>query len=277
MLKSEFLFAFIYLFGLIFFVNSTHAQNEKIGKKIEKKSIILKDHDTLSVNIQIDQDHSGSEGLIEKPTTGDLSFEANLNITGATTLSLSHLFDGIKARYFFMDNSALRVHINFQTRSNNYSTSQNSSGQYGEISQTYTSFGLGLGMELHKDVSLKMKRLSPYVGADLMFEAKSSSEEWINYDGIAYSLGKNIYYSGAWANGQYPGGIMLGLRFVTGFDYYIYHRLLVGIELGYGFQYKINATVDRVESGTIKRTINGGSQFLLGSTIVPGIRIGYVF
>ena len=269
-MKNELVSALVCFIGLLICFNLSYAQNRK-------KDFILKDHDTISVHIQTHQADPKQDVIIKKASTGDISLEANLNVTGAATVSLSHLFDGIKIRYFLGENSALRAHFNFQTRSNNTSSPQNATGQFGEISQSYTTFGLGFGIEFHKDISSKAQRFSPYFGADLILEAKSSSEVWTNYDGSVYSPGKNVDYSGAWANGQNPGGSMFGLRLVTGFDYYIYHHLFVGIEFAYGFQYKINASIDRVESGTIKRTINSGSQFSLGTSVTPGLRIGYLF
>ncbi|MFM8244092.1 MAG: hypothetical protein ACKN86_14910, partial [Crocinitomicaceae bacterium] len=70
-------------------------------------------------------------------------------------------------------------------------------------------------------------KLSPYVGADLVYGMGNNSAKWDKYDGFGYNADVT-------ATVKNPSS-MFGLNLVAGTDYYFAENFYFGLELGLGF------------------------------------------
>jgi hypothetical protein len=219
------------------------------------------------------------KGTFEKPVAGTILIESSLspNIVGGTLFSLNDMFlqnlsDGLnedavtgdggpsrpkvtlpmlKGRYFIADNMAIRGLFNLAWGSN----SEDNDGKVAKVSET--GFAISAGVEKHFTGA---ERLSTYVGADLLIGMSQISSSFEDDGKTEFS----------------NSGFGIGLRGITGFDYYFIPKVYLGMEVGYGLSYNsygvVKASGDGLSDG--KAT---SSSFGLSPFISPALRLGFRF
>lgn len=223
-----------------------------------------------------------------KAVGGNFSTELNINPFKGE-LSLNNALNQIKVRYFIADNLALRVAFNV----NSTKKSNDKSNVYGANPTSFsevlksTTLGLNVGFEKHFKGT---KRLSPYLGAEMGVASKRSSQD-------TKSGTSELNVKGGWwttqyidfGNGGYYPQINLieraytqfGLNAIGGFDYYVARHFYVGYEFAFGFTSTKYKDVEVTKKGTDLPTINDDDvkqkDFILGATVINGVRIGFVF
>ena len=212
-----------------------------------------------------------SDGL--KPKQGKVTTEFGL--TGGILNSDFTLNEGtgnlLKFRYFVKDKLALRLgaNIGINNRTENFYT--NVSSKEGFLKTVNSAVLINLGIEKHFDGT---RRLSPFVGADILFGMNTLSRETENSDGNRFVDNLMITETG-------PSSFGMGLRGVIGADYYIAKHVFIGVEAGLGLMYakagEIKTTVTLNNSTTVNTRNSEGSNFNLGANMVSGVRIGFVF
>jgi outer membrane protein W len=161
----------------------------------------------------------------QKPTAENpFSIEGQMSYN---TSSLSFNAPSLRMRYFIADDLAARISLsinNSTTKDYYYELPDNGGAEGTEINKTsYTT--ISLGAEKHFGGT---DRLSPYVGADLVYGMGNSSAKWDKFDGSGY----NADFT---ASAKNPSS-MIGLNLVAGTDYYFAENFYLGLELGLGFQ-----------------------------------------
>src|SRR5688572_13378152 len=106
------------------------------------------------------QNTASGEGGI-KPASGDITMEANVNLLNGN-VNLSNSLNQIRGRYFLSDDMAFRLGTNIRYRSDDPEVN---------IKTSTFEFSLAPGIEKH---FAGTNRLSPYIGADLLFGFKRS-------------------------------------------------------------------------------------------------------
>ncbi|WP_207434117.1 outer membrane beta-barrel protein [Sabulibacter ruber] len=200
---------------------------------------------------------SAQDGGGIKPAAGEVTGEVQLNLTGTNTVGLG--LNQLRGRYFLAPNTAIRASFILDVQNDT---------EDDDFSRTSTLFVLAPGIEKH---FAGTERLSPYVGAELSFTKFSANEEGDNYeiDGAWSNGGNNI------TNRNYFG---FGLGAVAGADYYFARHVYLGVEFGFGLQYRKEGDVEiNPESGP-NTTIDGeGGSLRLRPTVNSGLRLGFVF
>lgn len=225
-----------------------------------------------------------------KARGGRLATELNVNPFQGS-LSLNNAINQIKFRYFASDGLALRLAFTATNVRNEVSRSVPFTQNPFLFEQTRksTTTGVNLGLEKHFQGT---RRLSPYVGAEVVFTNKSSSDD-IKTDFT------NTRVRGAWQNVlSSPGGPMstdyvergftrYGFNAISGFDFYMARHFY----LGYEFTFSVASTkykdieVNTLYTGNPPPINPGGNNnlkndeksFSAGPALLNGIRIGYVF
>lgn len=219
------------------------------------------------------------KGTFEKPVAGTFLIESSLspNVVGGTLFSLNDMFlqrlsnglnegevilDGgpsrpkvtlpmLKGRYFIADNMAIRGMFNLAWGSN----SEESDGDVAKVSEM--GFAISGGIEKHFTGA---ERLSTYVGADLLIGMSRISSSYEGPGKIELS----------------NSGFGIGLRGLTGFDYYFIPKVYLGMELGYGLSYN-NYGVVKATGGGLSDGKDKSSNFELSPFISPSLRLGFRF
>jgi hypothetical protein len=238
-----------------------------------KKLFVIASLQTLSLGLfaQI----KNEKGTFEKPKQRAIIFEMNLapNITGGGMFSLNdpflqNLYDGLnkeamvkvsgltnnlkmylpmmKVRYFYKDNIVLRAQANLI-----YSTAKRISGTKNENAAT-GSFALAIGAEKH---SVGAERLASYYGADVLIGFSNLNASNDNTKENASQTGFGI-----------------GIRAVTGFEYYFIPKVYLGTEFGFGLGLNNYGTV-KTETGDTQQS---SSDFALTPFINPVLRLGFI-
>jgi len=213
----------------------------------------------------------GNDGFTEyKPTKGSVTTEAGL-VGGIlnSEFSLNNGAGMLRGRYFLKNDLAIRVGLNLgfdNERTNVYGNGSNE-GHYTEANSTFL---LNAGIEKHFKGT---KRLSPYVGGDILVGTVGYKGKTENSDGTDYEANLNIT--------QKSSNFTLGLRGVVGADYYIAPKVFIGGEVGLGFTktWDGKSTLEINNNGNTTKTDvkSQGSAFSFGPSIVTGVRIGFVF
>ncbi|MDB5273702.1 MAG: hypothetical protein JWO58_2069 [Chitinophagaceae bacterium] len=240
----------------------------------------------VSANAQIKND----KGTFTKPVAGNLLIELQVspNVIGGGQFNLNdpflqNLTNGLdtagintaaagntqsfsslktnvspmlKGRYFLSDNSALRLQVGFITASR---TSKDKVGNNSTTSKvSRNGIAIAIGYEKHFSGA---ERLSTYAGADLLLGIAGSK--------ASYNDGNNTF-----SGKQSTFGI--GLRAVTGFDYYIIPKVYLGAELGLGISYDTYGVIKQSGPGTSNGNAKS-SDFAITPFVVPAFRLGYNF
>ncbi len=187
------------------------------------------------------------------------------------TASLSFNAPSMRMRYFFADDMAARVSLSIQNSSTKdfyYELPNNAGGVGTEINKTSMTM-ISLGAEKH---FAGTDKLSPYIGADLVYGMGGSSANWDKFDGSNYDATVT-------ATVKNPSS-MLGLNLVAGTDYYFAENFYLGLELGLGF----SSTTEK--AGETVVTAGGTSTTILspeakssnfGNNFIGNFRLGWRF
>ena len=211
-----------------------------------------------------------SSSLFAQKPTGDnpFSLEGQLSYN---TASLSFDAPSLRMRYFIMDDLAARVSLsinNASTKDYYYELADNAGGEGTEINKTSLTM-ISLGAEKH---FAGTEKLSPYVGADLVFGMGNTSAKWDKFDGLGY----NADFKAA---AKAPIS-MFGINLVAGTDYYFAENFYVGLELGLGFQ-SVTEKAGEFEFTTAGNTTTTLSEptksSSFGNNFIGNARIGWRF
>ncbi len=185
-----------------------------------------------------------------KASAGNLTLEGNFAPFGGNPFSS----DFIRARKFVSDYSAFRLGVGAFVTSNNPTA---------HSSHITTGFTLAPGIEKHFEGT---DRLSPYVGAELVFANRSERREDHNPINNTTVITRNPSENG-W--------FRFGANVLAGADFYFSKHVYIGAELGYGMSfYNIKNTEIEGPSGT--NITERGSSFGLGNNLNGRLRLGFV-
>lgn len=200
-----------------------------------------------------------------KPQAGSVT--TDFGLYGGISDSELDLNEGIlRFRYFAKENLAYRLGFGAGVY-NNVDKVYGADGEEGSRTYTDNSLTINLGIEKH---FAGTNRLSPYVGADLLFGTSKETTKDENYLNGAYSATNNTEFKG-------PGDISFGLRGVIGADYYIAKHLFLGAEAGLGLTYTVEGKQKTDINGVTTEYKSAGNSLNLGQGLVTAIRIGFVF
>lgn len=234
-----------------------------------------------------------SETSFLKPVKTNLAAELSINPFNGS-LNLNNALNQIKVRKFISDNYALRIGFNANKISNNQETGNpyGTNPTINKSERNSTTLGLNLGFERHFKGT---KKLSPYIGADLVLADKSSKQETTNGQVVST-------LEGAWATSSYttiydsngnphivqtqqPSELayfQYGVKLVSGFDFYISRHFFLGAEINIGFTQTNYKDIKYTQTGTTgnpsqNTNIDQKNQsFNIGTNVYNGIRLGYV-
>ncbi len=203
--------------------------------------------------------------------------EVNVNLLNGN-ISLNSSLNQIKIRKFVSSSLAYRLAFNFKNI--NQSSESNLTNPYYSIKTSYKrqtfENNINLGFEKHYNGT---KRLSPYIGAELSFSIKKSSQD-IEENNLKTEVSGCWYdysCSGYWCSivTTERGYNSLGINIVSGVDFYVSKNLFVGFEFLYGISYKVYQ--DIIVKGEMSLPNLKESDFGYGSNVLNGLRIGYIF
>lgn len=227
-----------------------------------------------------------SENSDFKPTKGSFATELNFNPFRGN-LSFSNVLNQIKGRYFLSPQLALRLGLNVNTldSAQNYGNPYGTQASFSSDDRKSTSFGLNIGVEKHFKGT---KRLSPYIGADLFWGTKSAKQEMSNNASTTtikngwlevayYQSGTGYYTTSRIVEAAYT---RFGLTVVAGFDFYMAKNFFLGYEFNLGYSktdYKSPEVTITGQNTSIPNYYSNNSTGKFGTSLVNGIRIGYIF
>lgn len=214
-----------------------------------------------------------------KPAGGEKNIEVNFTPLGGSPISINNL----RLRYFKSSDMAFRLGISVSSSSTTGITVDSTAGSNGtnnaevelENKNSTLSISINPGVEKH---FAGTDRLSPYVGAELLFNMvsnKITDEQVVQAD-----PNSTTNFSTEVGEGETTGGsTTFGLNLVIGADWYFSKSIYMGTEVGFGFA-STNIADDEV-TGAAKNaktvtTVNGGS-FNLGPNFNSAIRVGFLF
>jgi hypothetical protein len=220
---------------------------------------------------------------------GKFTTELNINPFEGE-LSLNNALNQIKVRYFFAGNSALRMGLTYNSKK----TKSESSNSYGtnpysrEDERKTATVGLNFGAEKHFSGT---RRLSPYLGAELVVASKSSSQTLTSTSQSTTPATTETEVKGAWqtvtivnnnvfvSSYEERGFFQYGLNLVGGFDFYIAKNLYLGYEVAYALLKTKYKTIEVTTTPAANNSVPDSSQedFTLGPNLINGIRFGFVF
>ncbi len=173
----------------------------------------------------------------QKQEGGEKNLEVNFSPLGGSPIGM----DGIRLRLFNGDGTgAIRVRLGLG--GTNDVTVRSQSVELGnttipELYDTKKSFNFSIrpGYEMHFEGT---DRLSPYVGAELLFAVGSEKLIKEFHDGINAADDADPAKRATWEAERKRGTSTFGLNAVAGVDYYIADNIYLGAEIGFGFQSK---------------------------------------
>jgi len=173
----------------------------------------------------------------QKQQGGEKNLEVQFAPLGGSPIGI----DGIRLRLFNSDGTgAIRVRLGLG--GTNDVTVRSQAQEVGnntvpELYDTEKSFNFSLrpGYEMHFEGT---DRLSPYVGAELVFATGSETLIKEFFDGTTAADDAEISKMSTWEAERKRGTTTFGLNAVAGVDYYIADNLYLGVELGFGWQNK---------------------------------------
>lgn len=202
------------------------------------------------------------------------------NMFGLT--SINGLNQGIKYRNWVSPSMAYRG--TFLLGLQNLNTAKLLMSSLGvQIEATDTQFEWALqirpGVEHHFAGS---KRLSPYVGGELIFGYGSNKYTQQNLDSndvIVESTIKNgnFDFSGNNVVWNYANGFTAGAGLLAGFDYYIAKDLYLGLEINYAFVYNQGATMIVETPGNDPFETKRGNNWYFNPSANALVRFGWNF
>lgn len=193
---------------------------------------------------------------------GQLSYEES---------SLSFSAPSVRLRYFWADDLAARVSLSINNSSTKdyYYEKANNEGGEGTRTKGNSGITLSLGAEKHFKGTDK---LSPYVGADLVYGMGNTTEKWEKFNGSGYS-------SDYTRSDKNPTSA-LGLNLVAGTDYYFAQNFYLGLELGLGVRSTTTKAAESVVTtgGTTTTNLSAPSKTsAFGNNFIGNFRLGWRF
>jgi hypothetical protein len=179
---------------------------------------------------------------------------------------------------FLNPNMAVRLGFNFGMHSDESTelapppTPPATQGPNQVTKNSYFMFGLIPGIEMHMG---DMPKLSPYVGAEVGFNTKSSKTEITGYEFMDNS---SVATKNIWEDGSNAGYTEISFNVLLGADYYISKHLYCGAEVGVGL---VNTSYKDQEFTSTQSNISttlktpGGKSMNMGVNFVPAIRLGW--
>jgi hypothetical protein len=209
----------------------------------------------------------------QKQTGGEKNLEVQFAPLGGNPVSIS----GIRLRIFNSESSAIRLGLFLGgTKSETVQQEADNDTDAMELIDTEKSFDFAIrpGYEMH---FAGTDRLSPYVGAELLFAMSSTTsddqEQYTDQDGdpqVQTMTTKN-------------GTSTIGLNLVAGADFYFSDAIYLGAEIGFGFANKKDKDQEvsyenppsGVEGGT--STVGNTKDGSWGPNYQGTIRLGWLF
>lgn len=183
-----------------------------------------------------------SGAFAQKQEGGEKNLEVNFAPLGGNPIGM----DGIRLRLFNSDGTgAIRVRLGLggtndvTVRKQAQELPNTNKTVIPELYDTKKSFNFSIrpGYEIHFDGT---DRLSPYVGAELLFA--TGSETLIKeFHGASNPNELDLESASKWSTWEAErkrGTTTFGLNAVAGFDFYFTDKLYLGAEIGFGFQTK---------------------------------------
>ncbi len=229
---------------------------------------------------------SGSSVGNYKPLAGTVT--AEFGLSGGllnSNVNLNNNAGLLRFRYFSSSDLAFRVGfaVNSASTTDNFYGGTNNADK-GTRERQNTGVTINLGLEKHLTGT---DRLSTYVGGDLLFALSSATEDWKNSNGTAYVQGLSRSIKGFnTVSGGTNASTSLGLRLVTGAEYYFVKNVYLGAEVGFGFlssKFKDIEDETTTVSGTgVTTTVNNdvkspGKGFEISPSVITGVRLGFQF
>jgi hypothetical protein len=216
-----------------------------------------------------------------KAVKGKYTTELNVNPFQGD-VSFNNLINQIKIRTFISDQYALRLAFNtdFVKNTNDAENVYGPSPYKSEQTQKSTTIGVNFGIEKHFTGT---QRLSPYIGAEIFYVNKSSSQHNNSENTSGETEEREI--DGAWYASQQGyterGYNQGGLNLLAGFDYYIAKNFYFGYEMAWGYsslKYKdieVTYKPEPDEGNPLGDTDIKEVKF--GAKLLNGIRLGFIF
>ncbi len=226
---------------------------------------------TISMNAQ-DKNYKPVPGTItaEVGLGGGLN-NANFTLNSGSTGSPSR--EGV-LRFRYFNSADLGFRVGFAVRNDKNEAKTATGIPTNEFATTVVKgngFEINVGVEKHLTGT---NRLSTYIGGDILFGMKRYA-----YD-VNYSNGDYVQITNSNGSGLRSANT-IGLRLITGADYYIARKLYLGTEVGINIvSGKTKKDVYKTKTGSVvTETPNGepGKTFNITPAIITGIRIGYQF
>jgi len=147
-----------------------------------------------------------------------ISLETQFALINTTKIS-----PNLKLRYFFSEQSALRIGLNFQYYDLTEEVLEVDGEGVGSIQAINSNNTIELGFERHA----KNDRISPYLGGSLKFGFGKNNEFGSRTDSLVFI--NDFNYKSEVATSSF------GVHLFTGVDVTIYEGLFIGTEIGYQF------------------------------------------
>ena len=215
----------------------------------------------------------------QKPVQGQRSAEVLLRFqTGSAPVSY-FLPTELKLRYFNKDNTAFRLRLGMNAKTNTYQMANTQGSVVSEI-KTKDGFKLSFapGYEKHFKGS---KRLSPFIGGEFLFNFNGKASKTASNCGFANPTSLNIV-AGDYYEYKYKPTWVIGLGAYMGADYYVAEHIYLGLEFGMGlFQYGYNGESTEKYSRlgaapVVNKTLSSNNLQLFGVSN-GGVRLGFIF
>lgn len=229
-----------------------------------------------------------------RPGKNNFTFEVDFTPFNSTTPVDLH---GFRGRFFLSDKLAIRTGFNFDMKTNyeELPSERNGIVLFESDDEQYTVFGINTGIEYH---FLPSGRVSPYFGAGIGFENKSSHADYEDvvwdYSGPSYSyylqkteiencwLGYELYYDPNYgyyfiedftnrAYNKLSGFLILGA------DVNIVKHFYMGVELGLGVDLMTYKEISVKIDGEAQPTIPEAKETDYGLIVNNAIRLGFWF
>lgn len=247
----------------------------------------------FSANVNAQEEYGAEKG----------AFSTELQFNPFSNNFETFKIDGLSFRYFFSENSALRLNLNVGVNSNkeghyNVEVPNKNDANYDDLQKQYdvkkdcidktsnTNFGLNLGYEYH---FAKYGRADLYAGAQIGFNTESWSYTEESMGTLTDKEGKPRYvkmtteekgrYDDKFSSFTFKAGVF------TGIDFYLTKSLYAGAELGINFATTTSGNYDKtyqyIDTNELKeKTVsyeNNISETNLKFNVIPALRLGWKF
>lgn len=199
---------------------------------------------------------------VTKPSDGTFGLELQMNPFDQNGKTFS--LDGLKMRYFFNSENALRAKIGFDVTKDKQSSGSDDSYE----SSTSGSFKFDVGYERHFDLG---ERFDAYVGGEV---------------GVVRGFAKTKDFDDDdnWTKTKNADGANVGFHVaaLTGVDFYVYKSLYIGAELSLGVESTVGKRSETTTKVNGQETTTKGPDVKnrttkAGFDVQPVLRLGWNF